>query len=249
MKQQIIILFINLKRILKNMKELPESEVYELELRYMPYRDSQKKVIEIITRLAPKDGTLVDLMCGPGYLLGRLAQTRPDLTLTGVDIDPRYISHSHQRYPGITFLENDIMKWQPGQEFDVVACTGALHHIPYENQEEAMESMAAMACPGGFVLISDAYVDDYPDEKGRMVAAAKLGTEYLLATIQNDAPKEVIQATIDILFNDVMMDEYKTSLAKRLPAMEKIFRKVETTKTWPALVSGYGDYISICQKA
>jgi trans-aconitate methyltransferase len=230
------------------MKGLPNPEIYEMELRYWPYEESLKRVIEIIARQAPKDGTLVDLMCGPGYLLGRLAQTRPDLTLSGVDIDPRYIDHSKKKYPGIAFLKKDIMVWEPDQEHDIVVCTGSLHHIPYGMQEEAMQRMAAMARPGGTVVISDAYIDDYSDEMQRQVEAAKLGMEYLLATIQKGAPEEVISSTLDILCNDVLMVEYKTSLEKRLPVMERIFHSVETMKTWPAFRSGYGDYISVCKK-
>jgi hypothetical protein len=107
--------------------------------------------------------------------------------------------------------------------------------------------MASIAKPGGFVLISDCYIDDYSNETQRQVAAAKLGYEYLRETIQNGAPQPVVKATIEILWNDVLMKEYKTSMKKRKSIFESIFYNVETLKTWPVFESEYGDYISICR--
>lgn len=157
----------------------------------------------------------------PGYLLGQIAAQRKDLTLLGVDSDERYIDHSREKYPGINFEVGDILLWKPKEPFDVVICTGSLHHIPYEKQEEAVERMASMVKPSGFCIISDCHIDDYSDEKERKIAAAKLGYEYLRETINNGAPEDVVAATIDILHNDVMMDEFKTSLKKRLPIYKK----------------------------
>ena len=68
-------------------------------------------------------------------------------------------------------------------------------------------------------------------------------------TIKNSAPDEVVAATVDILYNDVMMDgEFKDSLKKRLPIFEKYFKNVEVIKTWPDFDSEHGDYIMICRK-
>ena len=47
------------------------------------------------------------------------------------------------------------------------------------------------------------------------------------------------------MWNDVLMKEFKTSLRKRLLIFEKYFAVVDTMKTWPAIESDYGDYISI----
>ena len=80
-------------------------------------------------------------------------------------------------------------------------------------------------------------------------ALAKLGYEYLRETIQNGAPEPVVEATIEILWNDVLMKEFKTSMKKRQVMYEEFFDNIETFKTWPTLESEYGDYISICRKS
>lgn len=230
------------------MKELPDSKIYEQELVYMPYKDSLKRVLDYICQNTPENGSLLDLMCGPGYLLGKISDLRKDLTLKGVDFDQRYIDFSKEKYPHIDFEIGDVLEWEPSEPYDAVICTGSVHHIPYEQQEKVVARMASMVKPDGFVLISDCYINGYSNEKERKLEAAKLGYEYLRETTQNGAPDEVIEATIDILHNDVMMEEFKTSYEKRLPSFKKYFAEIETFKTWPKFESEYGDYITICRK-
>jgi trans-aconitate methyltransferase len=230
------------------MKESPKPEVYGQELIYMPYKESLRSVADIICSQTPLNGSLVDLMCGPGYLLGQIAARRKDLSLRGVDLDERYVDYSKEKYPEISFEVGDVLLWEPKQLFDAVICTGALHHISYEKQAQAVERMDSMVKPDGFCIVSDSYIDDYSNENERKIAAAKLDYEYLRETIQNGAPKPVIEATIDILHNDVLMREFKTSLKKRLLIFQRVFGQVESLKTWPEFESEYGDYISICRK-
>lgn len=228
------------------LRELPESETYEDSLQYWPYDLSLKTVIERVVKEAPQGGTVLDVMCGPGYLLGKLKEQRPDLSLTGVDIDARYIPYGQQKYPGINFQSGDALTWRPAEPADIVVCTGSVHHIPYEQQEAAIANIATMVKPGGVVIISDCYVDDYSNETERKAAAAKLGYEYLRVAIERNAPDKVIAWTADILWNDVFGKEFKPSLEKRLPLLERHFAKVETIHTWPGTGKGYGDYIHIC---
>lgn len=226
-------------------ERMPEAAVYEQELKYMPYTKSLTRVIETICSRAPHQGKLVDLMCGTGYLLREIRKRREDLSLVGVDIDPRYISFAQEQNPGIVFETGDVLTWNPPAPFDVFMCTGALHHVSYDKQEEAMRKMAAMIHPKGFGLVSDCYVDNYSNELERKLAAAKLGYEYLKETMRNGSPDEVTAVTADILKNDVMGIEFKTAIARRLPIFDALFRRVETFKLWPDEQTEYGDYVTI----
>lgn len=230
------------------MRELPQSKVYEAEIRYMPYKDSIAKVLELAVENVPQQGRVIDLMCGPGFLLGELAEQRPDLTLQGVDIDSRYIAHAQQEYPRIRFDEGDVRTWTPQKQADLLLCTGALHHLAYEEQPLFVARIPEMITPNGTVILSDCYIDDYATEQERMQAAARLGYEYLKETIANGAPLDVVAATIDILHNDVMGEEFKTALRKRLPFIRKAFNSVETIKTWPMHQTEYGDYMHLLKK-
>lgn len=234
------------------MKELPTPETYEESLTCLPYRDSLRRVIDHVVEHALRGGSLVDVMSGPGYLLGEIGRARGDLSLTGVDIDPRYVAFGRKTYPNAVFRRRDVLFWKPVQKFDVVLCTGAIHHVPYERQERAIANIASLVKPGGFAVISDCYVNEYTNETERKRAAAKLGYEYLKATIDNGASDEVLQWALDILYNDVLMAEYKTSIEKRLPLLRKYFRSISSLKIWPNTEhghfppTGYGDYVHVC---
>lgn len=234
------------------MKQLPETEIYEAGLAYWPYKASLQTVLDHVVAHAPQNGSLVDVMCGPGYLLGKIGEKRQDLVLYGVDIDDRYVSHGNRTYERAAFGRGDVLGWQPPVPIDVVICTGAIHHVPYEKQGLAIENIASMVKPGGFAIISDCYVDDCANEMERKLAAAKLGYEYLKTTIENGAPDAVVGWTVDILSNDVLMEEYKMSIEKRMPLLERHFRSISTAKTWPhhehgaMPLTGYGDYVHVC---
>jgi len=224
---------------------MPEAEVYEEELRYMPYAKSLAKVVELVVGHAPKNGHLIDLMSGTGHLLGKIREQRPDLSLSGVDIDPRYVEFARRHHPGIVFNQGDVLSLKTITPVDVFTCTGSLHHIPYERQEGAVRNMAGTIKPEGFGIISDCYIDTYFNERERKLAAARLGYEYLRETIINGSTDEVTAVTADILKNDVMGVEFKTSLFRRLAVFEKLFGKVETFKTWPEERTHYGDFVTV----
>ena len=229
------------------MKQLPDAKTYENEMSYIPYRESLRQVENFVVRQTPTNGHLLDLMCGPGFLLGKISERRGDLTLKGVDLDGDYVGYANKTYPEAEFEVGDVLSWEPKQKFDAVICTGALHHVPYERQADVIERMSKMVRDDGFVLISDCYIDDHSNETQRKLAAAKLGYEYILEAIKTGDPRDILEATADILCNDVVMDEFKTSIAQRTQQFYRIFRRSETHKKWPTDIhyGSYGDYITV----
>ena len=124
-----------------------------------------------------------------------------------------------------------------------VLCTGGLHHLPYENQPDLLGVISHLLEERtGFGIIADPCIDDYSTEKERQIAAAKLGYEYLIATLENGAPAEVIKATADLISNDVLGKEFKTSIEKITSLFKGKF-SYSMGKTWPDKeIGGYGDY-------
>lgn len=232
----------------------PSPEVYERALQYWPYKESVRRVVEVVCRDAKNGDQVLDLMCGTGYLLRGISAHKRNLSLTGVDIDEKNIKYARRIYPEIKFHVGDVLTWQPkpaDKKFDVVLCTGALHHIPYDRQEEVVEKIARLTKPKGFAIISDAYIGNYNNETERVMEAGKLGYEYLKQTFLNGAPAEVVSATFDIMADDVMGREFKTSLRRRLPILKKHFGKIETYQTWPhnpMVHFDYGDFYHILRE-
>lgn len=230
------------------MQNLPTSEVYEKEFKYMPWGVLIHEVEDYIIKHAPQNAKVLDLLCGPGYLLGKLKNKRTDLQCLGVDLEKEFIDCAQSKYPGIHFEVADAFGWNSNNQYDVILVTAGLHHLPPEQQEKFVKKVSELVTSDGFVIIGDPYIDDYSDEKERKIAGAKLGYEYLAETIRNGGTEDVIDAAIQVMINDVKLVEWKSSVAKNTPIFMKYFSQVEKHKTWPKEESGYGDYYFILKK-
>lgn len=227
------------------MQNLPTAEIYEKEYKYMPWGVLSDEVLRTIVNIAPKNGVLVDLMCGTGYLLGKIKKERPDLKLVGIDFEKEYIQFAHNNYKNIQFIHADATDWKSETKADIVLCTSGIHHLPYEKQEPFIIKLQETIKPRGVVITGDPCIDEYNNEAERKIASARLGFEYLVEVIKNRATTDVIDATISILKNDVMGVEYKTSVVKQKQIFKKYFSKVDEHKIWPKDAGNYGDYYFI----
>jgi ubiquinone/menaquinone biosynthesis C-methylase UbiE len=105
------------------------------------------------SRLLPEGGTVVDLGCGSGRLLVRLAKGRPDARIIGLDLsDPmlemgrelmereRIADRVELRKGDITTFDSDV-----ADSFDVVSCNFALHQLPSEDLAQSCLQAIARA--------------------------------------------------------------------------------------------------------
>lgn len=208
----------------------------------MPWGVLIEEVRTFCVQHIPKQGRMLDILCGTGNLLGAIAQQRPDVQCAGIDLEPEYIAYAKSQHPGVSFAVADATQWRADALCDAVVATGGLHHLPYEKQETFIAEVSKSIHPNGFAIVADPYIDDYANEDERRAAAEKLGLAYIEATIHKHAPHDIIEAAKGILHNDVQGVEYKTSLKKLKPVFEKYFSSVEIHKTWPREESEYGDY-------
>lgn len=226
------------------MQNLPTAETYAKEVMYMPWGILIGDIQKIVLDRVPQGGNVVDLMCGTGNLLGELYSKRSDVKYTGVDLEADYIDYAKRQYPNINFEVKDAIIWQSDIKYDAVLCTGGLHHLPYEKQEEFLRKVSSLVKEGGFAIVADPYIPDYSNEQERKISAVNLGCKYLIATIKNNATDDIIKATADLIPNDVLLVEFKTSVEKIKPQFNRSFTNVEIHKTWGE--DGYGDYYFIC---
>jgi len=101
------------------------------------------EVLELLD--LPSRGRVVDLGCGKGDLLARIA-ARYDVDAVGIDRDPKLLAEAP---PGINVIVADIETWNRGRgTFDLVASVGS---------PARLSSLAGLARPGGLVLYGDGY--------------------------------------------------------------------------------------------
>lgn len=115
-----------------------------------------KKIVEEVSRRAPKGGTVVDLGCGPGSILRMLRVVRPDLRLIGVDIDPTIVAIAQNRAnsKSIEFHIASIDQTPlTSSSADVVISTLMFHHLPTKTKRNAFtEARRILRAKGAFLL-------------------------------------------------------------------------------------------------
>jgi len=103
---------------------------------------------------------LLDVGCGTGALLERLARSVPGAELSGVDASARMLAVARRR------LGEDVHLARSGAEalpfpdraFDCVVSTNALHYFP--DAKRALDEMTRVLRPGGILVITDWCHDD-----------------------------------------------------------------------------------------
>lgn len=123
------------------------------------FRALRSLMIEELAHYGP-EGTLVDVGCGPGYLLADIAARFPDLHLIGVDVSQGMLdlASGNLKAQGL----GDHIEFRAGEaqhlpfdddSVDFVVSSGSLHH--WSAPGAALQEMHRVLKPGGQVLIFD----------------------------------------------------------------------------------------------
>lgn len=116
---------------------------------------------ETIARLSLPPGTqLLDVGCGTGALLEKLAHNFPQTTLVGVDPVPEMLAVARRRLPAGIELGEGWAEELPFEDhsFDVVVSCNVFHYI--RQPVPALKEMIRLLRPGGELVITD-WCDDY----------------------------------------------------------------------------------------
>jgi ubiquinone/menaquinone biosynthesis C-methylase UbiE len=131
---------------------MPRSAYWNHNVHYQPV---------ILNAVPPGCRTALDVGCGDGLLVSRLAERCAKVT--GIDRDPQMIatartqqarSHqarSHQARARITFIEADFLDYPfPQESFDFVCANTSLHHMDFT---AALTTMARLLRPGARLAV------------------------------------------------------------------------------------------------
>jgi ubiquinone/menaquinone biosynthesis C-methylase UbiE len=97
----------------------------------------------------------LDVGCGSGVLLERMARARPEARLAGVDLSPAMLAVARRRLGSRTWLVAGSASRLPfrREAFDLVVTASALHH--WAEPLPALAEMRRALRPGGRVAITD----------------------------------------------------------------------------------------------
>ncbi len=124
---------------------------------------SEEKLARMVKLLRlPDDAQVVDIACGKGEFLIRLAEVYRVRGI-GVDLSPFFTAEAHKRLdaraPGasITFTEMDGSDFEPDEphSLDLASCIGA--SWVFGGHARTLDALAGMVKPGGWVIAGEPY--------------------------------------------------------------------------------------------
>jgi ubiquinone/menaquinone biosynthesis C-methylase UbiE len=131
----------------------------EYDARWSFYVEATTRETLARLRLRPTDRVL-DVGCGTGALLRRLAESHPAELLTGVDPVPEMLAVARRRLPAEVELREGWAERLPfaDEQLDVVVSCNMFHYI--QRPVEALREMRRVLRTGGRLVVTD-WCDDY----------------------------------------------------------------------------------------
>ncbi|HLU27826.1 MAG TPA: class I SAM-dependent methyltransferase [Glycomyces sp.] len=115
---------------------------------------------------AARPRRIVDIGCGWGELLLRLAAALPEAVATGVDVDAELLergrSNAAERGLGarVSFVESRGERWS--EPADLVVCVGSSH--VFDDTVSALRELHRLVEPGGRLLFGEGFWEQVPTE-------------------------------------------------------------------------------------
>lgn len=131
---------------------------------YLRVKMRIEKYYQPYNELVPREGEILDLGCGYGFMSYMLSFTSPSRKITGVDHDAGKIlvaANCILKNENLDFICEDIDRYSFGNK-DAILLVDVLHYLPQKNQEELLNRCIEKLNPGGMILVREA---DSKEEK------------------------------------------------------------------------------------
>lgn len=138
------------------------------------FRGRYRAIAETIAIEVPAGSRLLDVGCGPGEVLVRLATISPGIEATGLDVDAAMIDRARAKaarrgHGGPSFVVADVASIPfPDETFDVVVSSYAVHHWP--DRHAGLAEVMRVLKPGGRAIVWDVTPPHPTDDEGAAAA-------------------------------------------------------------------------------
>ena len=135
---------------------------------YMKIKTRLEKNYEPYNELVPKQGKVLDIGCGYGFLTYMLNFVSPGRQVTGIDYDEEKIATANQCFSkneNIRFQFANVMEY-PFEQYDSIIMSDILHYLEPGEQRLVMEKSIRHLLPGGNIIIREGNSDLQERHKG-----------------------------------------------------------------------------------
>lgn len=115
--------------------------------------------LDVLAALWPTPcGRVIELGCGAARMARTLVERWPALTYLGLEVDARQhaANLAAPPHPRMAFrLEGAQAIGAPDHHFDLALLLKSLHHVPLAQMDAALQEVARVLRPGGFLYVSE----------------------------------------------------------------------------------------------
>lgn len=156
--------------------ELMDDELQSIAYARADFSSSNQFFVDGVINEFPRPlRTAVDIGCGPGDVMIRLARALPDLHITAIDASAPMIALARGAVmtEGLSDRIELVQGYVPGvalnaHSFDAVLSKDLLHHVP--DPSVLWKEIARLGRPGAVVYVMDLVRPPTPEEAHRIVA-------------------------------------------------------------------------------
>jgi 1-acyl-sn-glycerol-3-phosphate acyltransferase len=134
---------------------------------YMRIKTKLEKNYQPFHELVPKQGKILDIGCGYGFMSYMLYFTSNRREITGIDYDEEKIetaNHCFSKTSDLNFIHSDILNFKFDQ-YDAIILADVLHYLQPDEQNKVLEKCISQLNPGGIVIIRDGDRDSIKHKK------------------------------------------------------------------------------------
>ena len=122
------------------------------------YNYSRNKINKFIKSLNKRNGSILEVGCGLGYVVDLIARNNQNLEVNGSDISKKAIQIAKKKFPEYNFFVNDITsdKKEIDKKFDIVIFNQILWYI-LEKLDHSFLNSHNILKNNGYFIISQAF--------------------------------------------------------------------------------------------
>jgi ubiquinone/menaquinone biosynthesis C-methylase UbiE len=132
---------------------------------YPSIRACQEEILRWQRARGPQPFRMLDVGCGTGTLLDRIAQDPGAERLMGVDYSPEMVAHASRKFASSPHAERMLAVNADAERLpfadaslDVITCCNSFHHYPH--QTAVLRGFRRCLRPGGLLVLIDGFRDN-----------------------------------------------------------------------------------------